>query len=175
MPRLTDPANETCAPRAIRLWGIRAWAARTILDPIVALLRVGATPEKLAWSLAVGIACGINPLLGSTTIVCLLVAAITRLNLVASQIANHLCYPLEVALFFVFIRIGDRLFHTGQLPLSRQALFHGLREHPIATTRELWSWEWHALIVWFLFALILTPVLATAFTPVLRRLARQQA
>ena len=142
---------------------------RRVITPVLDLLRLGATPRKLAWSLAVGVAIGINPLLGSTTLVCLAIAFVLRLNLIASQISNHLVYPLQLALFFVFIRIGTVVFHTAHLPLTRETLLFDVRHHPLATTRMLWMWEWHALVVWFCCSLALVPAVATILAPVLRR------
>ena len=143
---------------------------RRLITPLLDLLRVGCTPRKLAWSLAAGLVIGVNPLLGSTTLACLVIAFFLRLNLVASQIANHIVYPLQLALFFVFIRIGDAIFHSGKLPLEGHALLHAVRHHPWATTKLLWTWEWHALIVWVVFSAIAVPVLATLLNPVLHRL-----
>lgn len=143
---------------------------RRVIDPVLHLLRVGATPRRLAWSLAVGVAVGINPLLGSTTLLCLVVAFIFRLNVVASQISNHLMYPLQLALFFVFVRAGIALFHTGSIPLGRDALLAAMRHRPWQTTRMLWSWEWHALVVWGLVSCLLVPVLAAALRPALEKL-----
>ncbi len=110
---------------------------------------------------------GINPLLGSTTIASLLLAFLLRLNLVASQIANHIVYPLQLALFLVFIKLGDKLFHTGRLPMDHHELFYAARHHPIALTRALWQWEWHALIIWAVAAAIAAPIMATILTPIL--------
>jgi len=143
---------------------------RRVITPLIDLLRVGCSPRRLAWSLAFGIVIGINPLLGSTTIVSLVLACILRLNLVASQIANHVVYPLQLALFLLFIKLGDRIFHTGKLPLTSHELFYGARHHPIATTRTLWMWEWHALIVWAIFAAIVAPIIAAILAPMLHRL-----
>jgi uncharacterized protein (DUF2062 family) len=143
---------------------------RRIITPILHLLRVGCSPRKLAWSLAAGIVIGINPLLGSTTLAALIIAYLLRLNLVASQIANHLVYPFQILLFLFFIKIGDKLFHTGRLPLEGHALFHSARVHPWVTTRILWTWEWHALIVWAVVAAIACPIFAAILTPVLTRL-----
>ncbi len=143
---------------------------RRVVVPLLDLLRVGATPRKLAWSLALGLAIGVNPLLGSTTLLCLVLASVFRLNLLASQIANHLAYPLELLLFFFFIRIGNVVFHIGALPLDRQALLEAARHHPLATTRLLWTWEWHALLVWFAFAAVATPLLALTLRTPLNRL-----
>jgi uncharacterized protein (DUF2062 family) len=143
---------------------------RRIVNPMLDLLRVGCSPRKLAWSLAAGIVIGINPLLGSTTLAALILAWVLRLNLVASQIGNHIVYPLQLLLFLFFIKIGDRLFHTGRMPLEGHALFHAARVHPWSTTRILWTWEWHALIVWAVVAGITAPVLAAIFTPIITRL-----
>jgi uncharacterized protein (DUF2062 family) len=143
---------------------------RRLIAPMVHLLGMGCSPRKLAWSIAAGLLVGINPLLGSTTLVALVLAAVFRLNLVASQIANHIVYPLQLALFLVFIRIGDTVFHTGKLPMGRHELFHAARHHPWATTKELWTWEWHALIVWAVFAAVATPIVALILRPMLERL-----
>jgi len=47
---------------------------RRIARPIVELLRQGVTPEKMALSLALGVALGVFPVLGTTTALCALVA-----------------------------------------------------------------------------------------------------
>ncbi|RXH55169.1 hypothetical protein GRAN_4273 [Granulicella sibirica] len=143
---------------------------RRIVNPLVDLLRIGCTPRKLAWSIAIGFVIGINPLLGSTTLISLTVAALLRLNLVASQIATHLSYPLEIAFFFVFIRLGDKVFHTGRLPLHHRALISAARHHPIDTTRLLWTWEWHALVIWALVSIVVAPMVVLLLTPILNGL-----
>jgi uncharacterized protein (DUF2062 family) len=141
-----------------------------VIAPVIHLLRVGASPRKLAWSLAVGLVVGINPLLGSTTVACLAVAFVLRLNLVASQITNHLVYPLQLAMFFVFLDAGDSVFHTAKIPLDKDAMLSGMRHHPLSTTRLLWMWEWHALVVWAVCSVIAAPILAWMLTPALHRL-----
>jgi uncharacterized protein (DUF2062 family) len=141
---------------------------RKIVLPLLGLLRMGATPERLAWSLAVGVAAGINPLLGSTTIVCFALVFLFRLNPVAGQISNHLMYPVQLALLFPFFRAGEWLFHTGPLPILNKQIFVMARSAPVQTTKLLWEWEWHAMVAWAMVAVVLTPVLALILTPVLR-------
>jgi uncharacterized protein (DUF2062 family) len=146
------------------------WIYRRVALPILALLRMGATPEKLAWSIAVGLLIGINPVLGSTTILCLAVAFVFRLNVAASQVGNHIVYPLELILIVPFIRVASRIFHTAPMPLSANELLHSAREHPVELIRQLWLWEWHAFLLWAALAAIAIPLLALALTPALRRL-----
>lgn len=146
------------------------WIYRRIALPIFALLRMGATPQKLAWSIASGLLIGINPILGSTTVLCLAIAFVFRLNVAASQIGNHVVYPLQLILIFPFIHLGNRVFDAPPMPLSPKALFAAARTNPIALTRHLWLWEWHAFVVWFAIALIAIPLIALALTPLLQRL-----
>ncbi len=146
------------------------WAYRRIALPVLALLRRGASPQKLAWSLAAGILIGINPLIGSTTILCLALAFVFRLNIVASQITNHLAYPLQIILVIPFIRLGSRVFHTPPMPLSPHELFHAARSTPFALAHQLWLWESHALILWAILAVVLIPIIALMLTPLLARL-----
>jgi uncharacterized protein (DUF2062 family) len=146
------------------------WIYRRIALPIFALLRMGATPQRLAWSIALGLLIGINPILGSTTVLCLAIAFVFRLNVAASQIGNHVVYPLQLILVIPFINLGNRVFHAPPMPLSPRALFAAARSNPISLTRQLWLWEWHAFVVWFAIALIAIPLTALALTPLLQRL-----
>jgi uncharacterized protein (DUF2062 family) len=149
------------------------WAYRRIALPIFALLRMGASPRKLAWSIAVGLLIGINPLLGSTTVLCLVTAFVFRLNVAASQLANHIVYPLEIILVIPFIHLGTRVFHTAPLPLSANTILTEARSTPIALIRQIWLWECHALVVWAAFAILATPIIAISLTPLLHRLLKR--
>jgi uncharacterized protein (DUF2062 family) len=146
------------------------WLYRRVVLPVLALLRMGASPEKLAWSIAAGLLIGINPILGSTTILCLALAVVFRLNVAASQLGNHIVYPLELLLVIPFIRIASRVFHTAPMPLSANELLHAAREHPLALSRQLWQWEWHAFLLWAAIAAVSIPIIALAITPILRLL-----
>ena len=134
---------------------------------------MGASPQKLAWSIAVGLLIGINPILGSTTLLCLAVAVVFRLNVAASQLGNHVVYPLEIILIVPFIRIASRVFHTAPMPLSASDLLHAAREHPLDLSHRLWLWEWHAFLLWAILAAIAIPLIALALTPVLHGLLRR--
>jgi uncharacterized protein (DUF2062 family) len=146
------------------------WVYRRIALPVFALLRMGASPEKLAWSIAAGLLIGINPLLGSTTLLCLAVAFLFRLNVPASQLGNHIVYPLQLLLLLPLIRLGNCVFHTAPMPLSARSLLDKAHTNPIALTHQLWMWEWHALVLWAAVALVTVPLIALALTPMLRRL-----
>jgi uncharacterized protein (DUF2062 family) len=144
------------------------WFYRRGVLPILALLRMGATPHTLAWSIAVGLMVGINPLLGSTTAICLALSMRFRLNVVATQIANHAMFPLELALVIPFIRLGSFVFRTAAMPLSPHLFLKAARTAPLTLMRQLWTWEWHAFVLWGVIAVIAAPMIALALTPLLR-------
>jgi uncharacterized protein (DUF2062 family) len=146
------------------------WLYRRSILPILALLRMGASPRTLAWSIAVGLLIGINPVIGTTTLLCLAVTFPCRLNVVAVQIANHAMFPFELALVIPFIRLGSWVFHTAAMPLSPQLFLQAVRTAPLALTRQLWSWEWHAFVLWAAIAVVAAPLIAFSLMPVLRRL-----
>ena len=146
------------------------WVYRRVILPVLTLLRMGASPRQLAWSIAAGMAIGVNPLLGSTTILCLAVAMLFRLNVAASQLGNHIVYPLQLLMFVPFLRFGSIIFGTPPMPLAPTALMEAARSHPVSLVREIWRWEWHAFVVWAALAAVAMPLIALAMTPVLRRL-----
>jgi uncharacterized protein (DUF2062 family) len=145
------------------------WIYRRGVLPILALLRMGATPRSLAWSIAAGLLIGINPVVGSTTLLCLAVTIRFRLNVVATQIANHAMFPLELALVVPFIRLGSRIFRTAAMPLAPRVLLQAARTAPLSLMRDLWMWLWHAFVLWAAIALIAAPLIALALTPLLQR------
>jgi hypothetical protein len=150
---------------------VRQFFWKHLVKPLLDLLRTGATPRRLAWSLAVGAALGINPILGISSLACLAAAFIFRLNVVATQIINHLVFPIQLALIVVFLGAGDRVFRTAaHEPMSRDAFTHAIHAHDWATAQLLWTWEWHALTVWLFCAVPLTPLVALALTPALEAL-----
>jgi len=131
---------------------------------------MGATPRSLAWSIAAGLLIGINPVIGSTTLLSLAVTFRFRLNLVATQIANHAMFPLEVVLLIPFIRLGSHVFHTAAMPLAPRLFVQEARIAPLTLTYNLWMWVWHAFVLWAALALVAAPLLARALTELLERI-----
>ena len=61
---------------------------RRVRDPIMAQLKQGTTPEKIALTIGLGVALGVFPILGSTTALCLAAAALLKLNQPVIQIGR---------------------------------------------------------------------------------------
>jgi uncharacterized protein (DUF2062 family) len=83
---------------------------RRLLDPIVAQLTQGITPEKIALTVAVGSAFGLFPVLGTTTLLCFLVAWALRLNQPIVQLINQALWPVHFPVIFGCIWVGETIF-----------------------------------------------------------------
>lgn len=142
---------------------------RRVARPILELLRQGVTPEKMALSLALGVALGVFPVLGTTTALCALVAFAWRLNLPAIQIVNYFVYPLQLALLIPFFGAGERLFGAPHLPLSVTQIVAMVRVSFWGATRLLWTTIWHAAVAWCLLAPLFVASAYLVLVPLLRR------
>jgi hypothetical protein len=82
-------------------------------------------------------------------------------------------FPVELGLVIPFIRLGARVFHTAPMPLTPRVFLNAARSTPLGLIRQLWLWEWHALLVWAAISAVAAPLLALALTPVLRGLLKR--
>jgi uncharacterized protein (DUF2062 family) len=144
---------------------------RRITRPITELLRQGVTPEKMALSLALGVALGVFPVLGTTTALCALVAFLWRLNLPAIQIVNYFVYPLQIALLIPFFRAGEELFGAPHLPLSVAQIYAMVHASFWGATRFLWTAIWHAAVAWCLIAPVFVGLAHVILVPLFERVA----
>jgi len=147
-----------------------AWLRR-LWEPLVALLRQGAHPDGLAWSVSTGLALGICPLWGTSTALCAGTGVVLGLNQVALQLANYLAYPLQLALLIPFIRLGERLFGSPHLPLSLGQLQQAVRADAWGALGAFWTSLWHASVAWLVVVPLPVVLLAWTLKPAFRALA----
>jgi uncharacterized protein (DUF2062 family) len=143
---------------------------RKIIVPIRDLLRQGITPEKIALSIALGITLGVTPVLGSTTILCFLAAALLRLNLPAIQLVNYSVYPLQLALLIPFIRMGEWIFSAQPIKMSVAQALDLIRTDIWAAINTLWTATVHALVAWLALGLLASLLIYVLLLPALKRM-----
>lgn len=154
---------------------MREFLQKRLLHPILQLLTQGITPEKIALSLAFGIMLGVFPVLGTTSLLCLIAALLFRINLAAVQLVNILAYPLWFALLIPFVRVGERLFGVQPLAMTGSqmlALAHADFLHSVSV---LWLTALRAAAAWLLVGPVGIIVLYLILVPIIRRLARGTA
>ncbi|MBD2722264.1 DUF2062 domain-containing protein [Hymenobacter armeniacus] len=176
MPLPETPSPPVAAPAAAPP---HSWFRRKVIDPFVGLLKAGLSPEKLALTVALGVAFGLVPTFGVTTVVSAATALRLRLNVAAMQLAAHLMSAFQLALLIPMLRAGAILL--GQGHRVAHLTVGGLRrliddEGWVAVGKLLWRAQLGALLLWALAAVPLVAVLYAVFRVVFRRvLARQSA
>ncbi len=142
-----------------------------MLDPIVAQLTQGVTPDRIALTLALGFACGVFPFLGFTTALCAVVAAALRLNQPIIHVVNQLLWPVQLAGIPLFVALGQKLYGAPPVPVDPTEIARVFAE----SQREFWTrfglMGLHALTAWLLVAPVLVTALHFGLRPGLRRLA----
>lgn len=121
---------------------------RRVADPIVAQLTQGLTPHKIALTVAIGSAIAMFPILGTTTLICLLIGIVMKLNQPIIQAVNYACTPLHLTFIFYAFRWGERLFGTAHTRLQFRSMMRLLHEHPIDFLTTYSMTAVHAIVIW---------------------------
>ncbi len=116
------------------------------------LLRQGCSPRRLALGVAVGVTIGLAPLIWGTSLLCVALAWRLKLNQLAVQVGNYVCYPLQIALFVPFLLAGQKLFLPSAQASSYEIWRKTLVADPLLFLRYFWLTNLYALVVWLLLA-----------------------
>ena len=152
---------------------------RRVLDPVITQLTQGITPEKIALTIAVGSALALFPMLGVTTLFCLIVGIVLRLNQPMIQVVNYLCTPIHIPLIFYFWHLGERLFSAPPVRMKLRSLpelmWNLLWSDPALFVNRFGTLVFHAAVVWAIFAPIWIAVVYFISRTTLREVARVRA
>jgi uncharacterized protein (DUF2062 family) len=163
MPNSPSIAEATRSPWRSRL---RRW----IVNPILEQLKRGITPEKLSWTIALGFTLGIFPIMGSTSVVCLIAGYFLKLNQAILHLFKSLTYPLHLALILVFIRLGQHLNGVELIKFSIPQMMGQFKDDPAQFARDFGMAALYGIEAWAIAAIFLIPLLRYASLPLLRKL-----
>lgn len=150
----------------------QSWWQRWFVMPIVKQLTGGISPEKIAWTISLGVVLGVFPIMGSTTLLCLLVGWLFQLNQPVLHLFKTAVYPLHLALILVFIRLGERLYGVPLISFSIPELVAKFKDDPLQFARDFGLAAWHGVSAWLLIAPIAALLIKVAILPVLSKLAQ---
>jgi uncharacterized protein (DUF2062 family) len=143
---------------------------RRLLNPLHALLRQGTTPERLSLAVALGFVLGLFPILGTTTLLCVAIAAALRLNQVAAQVGNGFSTLFFVVLLIPFVRFGELLTGAERFPLAVGEIGR-VAEHGAVVFFKTFSVAiLHGVLGWVIAAPVITAILYFAMLPLVRRM-----
>jgi uncharacterized protein (DUF2062 family) len=150
---------------------LKNWLKRRLLDPLLALLRQGISPRRLALCVAIAIVVGNIPILGVSTILCTLIALAFRLNLPAIQLVQASMAPTQLLLIIPFVRLGEWVVRAPPQVISIKEGFalmsHGIWQAIVVLRDAIF----HAALAWILIAPFCLYLLHRVLTPIFDRMA----
>jgi len=144
---------------------------RRLVRPLLALLRQGVTPHKLALSVALGVVIAVVPVLGVSTTLCALVALALRLNMPAIQVVNYLLTPVQLLLIIPLLRFGEWIARAPRFPITLDDGLALLSHGVVSAVRVLGTAIFHASLGWIVLAPFAAFALYRTLVPIFRRLA----
>jgi uncharacterized protein (DUF2062 family) len=147
---------------------LRRWVVR----PVLQQLTQGVTPAKLAAAIAWGFTLGLFPILGSNTLLSLIIGVPLRLNQPALQAFKTLAYPLQWSLLVGFYRAGEWLFDRPHVSIHVPTLIERFFDDPGSFFRDYGLTALGGIAVWVLVAPVLLSLLYATALPLVTRLDR---
>ena len=155
----------------------RTWVQRRLLDPFMSLLKAGLSPSSLALTVGLGVAFGLAPTFGITTIVSTAVALRLRLNVAAIQLVCHLLSPVQLLLLLPFLRWGATILGHGEQVAN--LTFEQIKKMTSdegwgSVLHLLWRAELGALMLWARAAVPVVAALYVGLKPLFRKVVHRQ-
>lgn len=108
----------------------------------------GIPPDKMAFSITLGMVTGVFPVLGATTAISLLLTMLFRQNVLVVQSVQWVMALFQILLIIPFMQIGAHLLQAGTLQVNMheinqafgQGIFSGLRIVGILHLYAILTW-----------------------------------
>lgn len=134
------------------LWG-RFWffVFLKIKNFFLAQIRQGATPEGLALTCAIGVLFSLFPVLGVTTLFCLVAGHFLRLNQVVLQAVNYAMAPVQLILIPIFLKLGAWIFRVPAVSVNPITMAEDFMAAPMLFVEEYGIAWLQGIAAWALF------------------------
>ncbi|MEI8046974.1 MAG: DUF2062 domain-containing protein [Bacteroidota bacterium] len=120
----------------------------------------GLSPEKLAFSVTIGIICGIFPVFGTTTMLSLLLTGLFRQNLLVVQSVQWTMALFQIILIIPFMQFGAFLLNQQQLHINIEQVKLAFHPGMIAGIKTIGIFHLYGILTW---SLLLFPLAAASY------------
>lgn len=163
-----DPAELPAHPDEQR----RSLFHRWVVGPIIQQLTQGTSPKKIAQGVAWGITLGVFPIIGSATLITLMVGILLKLNQPILQTFKTVSTPIQWALVLGFYRAGEWLFGALHVSIHIPSMIERFFAEPGPFFRDYGMTAIYGITVWCLVAPLLWFLLYAVCYPVIAKLAQ---
>ena len=123
-----------------------------LLPGIRSFLFYQGSDHKIALTITLGFYFGIFPIVGSTSLLCLLAAMSFRLNIILIQALNLLFFPFQLIFMYPFYKAGRILFFSNKNLLPDVSLSQIVHANSTGTFFYLIESILGGIIVWAIFS-----------------------
>ncbi len=120
----------------------------------------GLSPEKLAFSITIGIICGIFPVFGTTTMLSLLLTGLFRQNLLVVQSVQWTMALFQIILIIPFMQFGAYLLNQQQLHITIEQVKLAFHPGMMAGIKTIGIFHLYGILTW---SLLLFPLASSSY------------
>jgi len=124
-----------------------------ILIPFRLTPGAGLTPEKLAFSVTIGIVAGLFPVIGTTTLLSLLLTLLFRQNIVIVQSVQWLLALLQIILIVPFMQIGAFLLNEQSIHINLNQINQAFQPGVLSGIKTIGIFQLYAILSWMILAI----------------------
>ena len=150
----------------------RGWPRGRMVGLVREQLTRGVSPRQISFTLAIGAALGVFPILGATTALCFAAATVFKLNHPVIQAANWIVAWAQLPLILVFARLGEWVAGAEPAAFSPNELVAAFQADPGLFLQRFGLTGLHAILGWLLTAPLGALLLHSAATPFIGRFSR---
>ena len=140
-----------------------------VLIPFRLVPAEGLTPEKIAFSITIGVISGIFPVFGATTILSLLLTLLFRQNLFVVQSVQWIMALFQVLLIVPFMQFGAFLLNQQSLHISIEHIKLAFQPSMVAGLKALGVLHLYGILSWSIVVLPLGIVSYLLFLTIFKK------
>lgn len=140
-----------------------------ILIPFRLFPKEGLTPEKLAFSITIGLVAGLFPVLGATTLISLLLTMLFRQNLLIVQSVQWIVAVLQILLIIPFMQLGAYILSDHSVHISMHQINLAFQPGIVSGIKAIGILHLYAILTWTLLAIPAGTVSYYAFRTVFQK------
>jgi len=124
-----------------------------ILIPFRLVPPEGLAPEKIAFSVTIGIVSGLFPVIGTTTLISLLLTMIFRQNLLVVQSVQWTVGIIQVFLIIPFMQFGAYLLSQNAVHISIGQIKLAFQPGMLSGIKTIGIFHLYAILSWVILAI----------------------
>jgi len=145
-----------------------------ILIPFRLFPKEGLTPEKIAFSLTLGIVSGLFPVIGMTTVLSIGLTILFRQNLLIVQSVQWILALVQIVLIIPFMRFGAFLLNHNVVHITMKQINHAFQPGMISGIKTLGVFHLYGIFTWIILAIPASAILYFTFLAVFQKRIRRQ-